>query len=198
MNVLIVYASVHGSTAEVAAYMGRVLKNYNVSVTVSHVDDVQSVKKYDTFILGSAVHGGMWLPGLSHFISRFEDTLAERTTYLFLTCIVALEENGKAQARERYVLPNTIRRINIPAENIEAFAGKLNWDEISGNERWLLMTRYDGGDLPIDRSESDYRDWQDITDWVQHIAGKLALKPAAATAKQHQKWLDTPGETGPL
>ena len=51
-------------------------------------------------------------------------------------------------------MPKVIHRFNIPLENIEAFAGKLNWNEINGDERWLLRMHYDGQHLPIDGSKT--------------------------------------------
>ncbi|MEL6527222.1 MAG: flavodoxin, partial [Chloroflexota bacterium] len=53
-HILIVYASPHGSTADIAIFMGRLLQAYDTQVTVLHADDVESVAPYDAFILDSA------------------------------------------------------------------------------------------------------------------------------------------------
>ncbi len=176
-NILIAHASTHGSTAEVAEYMGNILGEYSASVTVADVNTVRNVDKYDTFVLGSAIQKGMWLPSFTNMTARFENTLANKPVYLFLMCIVALEQDGKHHAREDYVMPKVIHRLNIPPENIEAFAGKLNWNEINGDERWLLRTHYDGQHLPIDGSKSDFRDWDAIQQWTRAIAEDLDLSP---------------------
>ena len=50
MNVLVVAASDHGSTAEIASAIGEALKERGLAVTVAPVEEVQSVDGYDAFV----------------------------------------------------------------------------------------------------------------------------------------------------
>lgn len=213
MKVLVAYASPHGSTAEIAAFIGRTLQTYDVDVVVAHADDVTDVSEFDKFILGSAVHSSMWLPSLSRFMFRFENELSQKPSYLFLTCIIALEEGGREKALSDYVWAEALDRLNIPRENVEVFAGKLDWDYISGDERWLISVRYEGQEIPS-RSQSDYRDWKQIAAWTHDVAQSeqmpLNLSESASIQKttkdetiteeevENLEWLDNPGEVAAI
>lgn len=209
MKLLVTYASPHGSTAEVATFIGRALQTYDIEVVVSHADDVTDVSDYDAFMIGSAIHSSMWLPSISRFMFRFEHELAQKPIYMFLMCIIALEEDGRQKARGKYLWTEALERLNIPMENIEFFAGKLDWSRISGDERWLISTRYEGVELP-GRTQSDYRDWKKIAAWVHDVAHRLELpldlsnsETITKTTKdetiteegvENLEWLDNPGE----
>ncbi|MBE0688492.1 MAG: hypothetical protein IH587_00040, partial [Anaerolineae bacterium] len=108
MNVLVGYASAHGSTAEMAEFIGRLLRAYDVNVTVSALNDVQDCSDYDLFVLGSAIHAGMWLQEMSLFLERCADALKSHRTNLFITCIRVLEPNGVEHCLEYYVHQPTL------------------------------------------------------------------------------------------
>lgn len=174
MNLLIAYASPHGSTAEIATFIGRTLGAYDSIVTVRHVDAIDSVADYDAFILGSAIHSSMWLPSLSRFMFRFENDLASKPVFLFLTCIIALEEGGVERAKQDFVWDEALDKLNINASHIQAFAGRLDWSRITGDEHWVIKGTYKGQKLPEIKS-GDYRDWRVIALWANDIAEALQL-----------------------
>ena len=43
---------------------------------------------------GPSIQKGMWLPSFTNMTARFENTLANKPVYLFLMCIVALEQTA--------------------------------------------------------------------------------------------------------
>lgn len=213
MKLLVTYASPHGSTAEVAIFIGRALHTYDIDVVVAHADDVTDVSDYDAFMIGSPIHSSMWLPSLSRFMFRFESELAQKPVYMFLMCIIALETGGREKARENYLWEEALERLNIPLDNIEFFAGKLNWSSIDGDERWLISTHYEGKEVP-GMSQSDYRDWKAIAAWVHDVAYRLELpldlsesetikkitKEETITEKATERleWMNDPGETATI
>jgi menaquinone-dependent protoporphyrinogen oxidase len=176
MNILVGYASAHGSTAEIAQFMGRVLQAYGAQVTVLPVGEIHDVNQYDAVVLGSAIHGNMWLQSLSQFLELFESALRERPTYLFITCIRVMELGGREHALQEYVYHPTLEKVGIPVEKIGVFAGKIEINAISWDERWLLASNYDGtaGSKLVNH---DYRDWAAIGTWALGIARDLQLSP---------------------
>src|SRR5262245_35554408 len=94
MKVLIAFATRHGSTKEVAQFIGDVLKEHDIDVTVQLVDQVQSVSGYDAFIIGSPIYGGMWLTEFSQFLEKFKADLSAKPTHLWIMCIRVLESDG--------------------------------------------------------------------------------------------------------
>jgi len=175
-SLLVTYATSHGSTAEVAQHIADKLSKYRVDVDSAPIMQVRNLAKYDVVVFGSPVHNGLMLPALTHFLTTHGTTLARKHVFLFLTCILVLEQDGAASAIERYI-PNRIHEhLGIPPENIRAFAGKLNWDTITIDERWQLTNRYDGKKLPDQNGSSDYRDWDQIGGWANTIAEQLNLR----------------------
>ena len=75
MKVLVGYATVHGSTVEVAQRIGDVLTQQGLDVTVADVKTLTHVDGYDAFVLGTAIHAGTWLPELKGFFRAFESQL---------------------------------------------------------------------------------------------------------------------------
>lgn len=182
MKILVAYSSAHGSTAEVAGFMGRILTAYLADVTVADVETVDSVDEYDAFVLGSPVHAAMWLQGMLVFIDRFKDQLAEKPVYFYLTCIRVLEEGSEDHIKNNYVHPEILKKMGVDAEDVAVFAGKLRMDAVSWDERWLLALRYDGNAIPGSFNH-DYRDWKAIAGWVSEIADDLRLSPISETGK---------------
>jgi len=213
MKVLVTYASAHGSTAEVATYIGRVLDVYDVEITVAHADTITDISDFDAFVLGSAIHSSMWLPSLSQFMFRFEKELSEKPIFLWLNCIIVLEEGGKEKAMTKYLWQEALDRLNLSREHIAIFAGKMDWSQIRGDEKWILSSRYEGKELP-GRVKGDYRNWQEISTWVHLVAEQLGMPldfspihDVSATTKdetvteedvEQLSWPDNPGESASL
>jgi menaquinone-dependent protoporphyrinogen oxidase len=174
MKFLVAYSTVHGSTREVALFIQRVLETYNAEVTVADVSEVSNIADYDAFILGSAIHSGMWLHPMSQFMEQFRDQIAAKPAYLFVTCIRILEEAGYQHVMQYYLHHKTLEDLNI--SNVVAFTGRLQIDAIDFNERWTLGLQYDGTQPPT-QFDHDYRNWQEIAAWTNKIAKTHNLTP---------------------
>lgn len=172
MNILVAYATAHGSTAEVAAFIGQELEKRDYSVVVANVTAVTSVNDYDAFVLGSPVHDGMWLTEMSQFLERFEDRLKAAPVAYFMTCIRVLEDDGYDHCLQEYVNHRVLNDLNIT--EITAFAGQLELDAVDWDERWALAARYDGNSPPGSYNR-DFRDWDTIGDWARQVADSLLL-----------------------
>ena len=170
MKILVAYATKHGSTAEVAEFIGQVFREHDIDTTVAAADQVQSVKDYDAFVLGSPVYASLWLTEMSQFLERFEKELSQKPVYYWMNCIRVLEPGGREHAVAEYVYQPTMKKIGV--RDIAVFGGKLNLSEIDWNERWTLAARYEGDALPGSRND-DYRDWNTIRDWARKVRSQL-------------------------
>jgi menaquinone-dependent protoporphyrinogen oxidase len=175
MRILVAYASAHGSTKEVAEFIGRMLSVYNARVSVMNVVDVNDISEYEAFVLGSAIHGGLWLHEMCAFTDRFGSRLAQKPSYFWINCIRALEPDGREHALEYYVDHKTLRSFNV--RDIAVFTGRLNVDAIDRREQWFLAANYDGKLMP-GTIKHDFRDWEAIALWANRIAKDLHLEPA--------------------
>jgi menaquinone-dependent protoporphyrinogen oxidase len=170
MNILIAYATAHGSTAGVAQEIGQLLVERNLNITVANVKDVRAVRDYDVLILGSAIHMGAWLPEMTAFLRAFQDDLIAKPIYLWVNCIRVLEQYGEEHVLEYYLDHEMLNRLRV--RNIAIFPGKLNLDTADWNERWTLAARYDGATWPSS-FDGDFRDWEKIRNWGNRIASEL-------------------------
>jgi menaquinone-dependent protoporphyrinogen oxidase len=83
MEVLVAYASRHGSTAGIAERIAAGLQAAGLSaeaVAVTHVGDVE---RYDAFVIGSAAYLFHWLKDATRFVKRHRAVLGDRPLWLF-------------------------------------------------------------------------------------------------------------------
>ena len=170
MRVLTVYASAHGSTAEVARFIADVWQKRNIETDVSPVGSAPSIRAYDAVVLGSAVHNGLLLPEMASFLRRSHEDLARKALYLWLNCLRVIEPEGYVYVTNNY-LPNILDR-KLSFRKIGLFAGKVDLAMIDENERWTLTFRYDGREN-LKHLAGDFRNWDRIRDWAEQIAADL-------------------------
>jgi menaquinone-dependent protoporphyrinogen oxidase len=175
MRILSVYASAHGSTAEVARFMGELWQRCGVGTVVEAGDSVCSVEGYDAYVLGSAVHNGLWLPEMAAFVRRTRSELADKPAYLWLTCLRAIEPGGYAYVTNNY-LPNLLSR-SLSFRRIGIFAGKVDTATLDRDEAWTLTFRYDGS-RDVSTLGGDHRDWNAIRAWAEQVADDLVAGSA--------------------
>lgn len=170
MHVLVAYASEHGSTAEVAAYIGDVLEQQGHNVRVADVYSVEDVTAYEAFVIGSAIHSGEWLPEARDFIEKFAIDMDGKPVFAWVSCIRVLEDKGFDWVLNNYLPAWLMEKVSLV--DVTAFAGKLALDSISYDEEWTLALRYDGNHSPADFN-GDFRNWSTIRAWAMEISERI-------------------------
>ena len=99
-KILVAYASAAGSTGGVAETIGKTLADTGIVVDVRGVQSVRTLDDYDAVVLGSAIHGGKWLPEAVEFLQANQTRLNQVPTAFFL---VGLMANKKSQSDQRLV-----------------------------------------------------------------------------------------------
>ena len=69
MPLLVVYASRHGATAEIAARIATRLVDSGASVNLRPIDEVETLDAYDAVVLGAPVYGHPWPPEANAFVA---------------------------------------------------------------------------------------------------------------------------------
>jgi menaquinone-dependent protoporphyrinogen oxidase len=170
MKVLIGYASVHGATGEVAEFMSEILGQQGYKVAVLSVDKVSSLQGFDAAVLGTAIHGGMWLPNMVRFVNKQRTALKPLPLYMFATCVRVVEKGGYEHAMEHYMRKTLTPSLNF--RSYEVFAGRIQPEDMDSDHHWTLSRRYDGK-LNTSHLSADYRNWEVITRWTLRIADDL-------------------------
>lgn len=97
-RILVAYASAAGSTGGVAQTIGETLADAGAAVDVHRVQSVKTLDGYDAVVLGSAIHGGKWLPEAVEFLQANQARLVQLPTAFFL---VGLMANKKSESDQR-------------------------------------------------------------------------------------------------
>lgn len=167
MKVLVIAASKHGATTEIADAITGTMLASGIDATHQPPGEVNDISGYDAVVIGSAIYNGRWLEPVRRLIERQHAALKARPVWLFSSGPVgdplAPTEESKDGAR-------LCRELN--ARQHVVFAGKLTASDLSWVERTIagmLKSPY-----------GDFRDWDAIRAWAQGIAAALA-PPESAT-----------------
>ena len=160
MNILVAYASRHGSTKDIAERIALKLAEHGHEVTARNIDEDPSPLGFDAVVLGSAVYMGHWIKSARHYLDAHLDHLAERPLYVFSSGPVVRDE----EAEEPAEIAELISRLG-PVEHV-LFGGKLDTHELSFGEK--LVVKMVGGE------DDDIREFDVIDRWADAVAETLS------------------------
>jgi len=156
MKILVAYATKAGSTAEVAAEIGRVIESQNGhKVDVCPVGKLNGVNGYDAVIIGSAIRVGKWLPEAMKLVERHRDALSQIPVACFTVCLT-LSEDTEENRREVAAYLAPVYEIVQPVD-VGLFAGVMDYSKLPFILR-LMMKK-------MKSPEGDFRDWEVIRAW---------------------------------
>lgn len=160
LRVLIAYSSKNRSTAEIASWIGRGVRDQGVEADVTPAEKAHDLARYDAVVLGSAVYIGRWRRGASRFVHRHRHRLGRLPVWLFSSGPL------DASAKEGEVPPPPqVARLakKLGAEEHRTFGGRLT-DGASGFLAGQMLKEDMGG---------DFRDQQEVRAWGREIAARL-------------------------
>lgn len=70
MNVMVAYASKHGSTKGIADFIGERLRNHGLGVDFRDVKNLRNPEDYEAFVVGIAICMFQWMKEAREFVSR--------------------------------------------------------------------------------------------------------------------------------
>ncbi|MBB5916711.1 menaquinone-dependent protoporphyrinogen oxidase [Nocardia transvalensis] len=161
-TVLVTYASVRGSTGEIARFLGDRLRHKGLHVRVAPVSENIDPLLFEAVILGSAIHNGAFLPEFTAYTDRHGVALRLRPAFLF-SVGMGPALRGPLGFPLRNLTPPAVARVRqrMCALRFQPFAGVFQRPDAIGTRvvMWLLGCRI--GDL---------RDWAAIAAWADGIA----------------------------
>ena len=162
-KILVAYASQAGSTAGVAEAISQQLAAAGAPVDLRQVKDVASLDGYRAVVIGSAIHGGAWMPEAVDFVKKNQGQLTQLPTAFFLVCMMAVKTDEQNRNFVAGYLEPVRQLVQPVAEG--RFTGALFPRQYSFFEGLGLRIFLSAVKL----KEGDYRDWDAIRGW----AGKL-------------------------
>lgn len=169
-KVLVVYASRHGSTRDIAERIGTVLRSQRLAVTVAPVQDKPDPAVFDAVVLGSGAYFGSWLGEAKAYVRRYRKVLRERAVWLFSSGPV---EPPTPESKQAALLPKThneLRALLKPKDHA-IFQGAFdpaNRPKSLG-ERVMRHMPASKDLLPA----GDFRDWPAIDTYARQIAREV-------------------------
>jgi menaquinone-dependent protoporphyrinogen oxidase len=179
VQILVAYASRHGSTQGIAARIAERLRADGLDVALLAAAEVPDPSRYDAFIVGGAAYMFHWLKDATSFVRENRTLLAARPTWLFSSGPIGtatVDEEG------RDVLETTVPkefaelRDAIRPRGEKVFFGAMDpaAKPIGVTERIVTL-------MPAARNafpRGDFRDWAAIDAWADDIARDLATSTA--------------------
>ena len=161
MRVLVVAASKHGATAEIAAYIGDRFRTMGFECAVSDMTEDPDPSGYEVAVLGSGVYAGQWLKEARRYVDRHATTLTKKRVWLFSSG--PLGDPLKPEDEDAVKADDLVSATGASGHRL--FAGALDKSKLSFGERAIVKA--------VRAPDGDYRDWEDIDTWVSEIADSL-------------------------
>jgi menaquinone-dependent protoporphyrinogen oxidase len=166
-RVLVVVASRHGATAEIAVALARSIADSEagraagLSAVTMPADQRPDPAAFDAALLGSAVYAGNWLEPAREYATRHADVLGTRPVWLFSSGPIGEPPFPPDEAYDVAPLRNV-----TGAKEHRTFPGRMDKDRLSFGERAMVTAMR----API----GDFRDWDAVRRWGGEIAGHIA------------------------
>ncbi len=174
MQVLIAYATRHGSTRGIAERIAERLRADGLSAEARPAAEAVDASRYDAFVVGGAAYMFHWLDDATRFVERNRDVLAVRPTWLFSSGPIGTDLVDK-QGRDvlEVSIPKEFPRLHglIRPRGEKVFFGAIDPDAkpVGLAERFMRVLPAAREALP----RGDFRDWPAIDAWADEIAAAL-------------------------
>jgi len=160
IKILVAYATKAGSTAEVAAEIGRVIESKSGYKVDAHpVGKVKDVDGYDAVIIRSAIRAGKWLPEATKFVEKHRDALSQLPVAFFTVCLAMMEDTEENRRKVAAYL-DPVRDLVQPVD-VGLFAGVMDYSNLPFILRLMMKA--------MKSPEGDFRDWEAIRAWAGQV-----------------------------
>ncbi len=179
--ILVVYASRHGATQAIADRIATTLTGAGHRVDLRAAHERLDVSDYDTFVIGSAIHGNCWLRDASDFVDRNIDHLTTRPVWLFSSGPLGTDTTDAAGRDLRTSsVPTDVTEFSqaIHPRDHRVFFGALDAATLSASEKAVRRLPALRGLMP----EGDFRNWAQIEAWARDVAAQ-ARQPDPPTGR---------------
>lgn len=165
MKALVAYATMTGSTAEVAEIIGKVIEENGYQADVVKAGDVKSLEGYDFVIAGTGIRAGKTFKPFDMFIQNHGQQMKQKPNALFVVCLTMKEDT--CQNREA-VIKYIDKQMSVNPLDVGTFAGVMDFRKI-GFLLAAIIKKIDKSGNP----EGNFIDADKIRSWTNSLLGKL-------------------------
>ncbi len=167
---LVAYASWAGTTADVAAAIGRRLGDGG-TVDVRPAAEVADLSPYGAVVLGTAVRAGRPHRDARAFAARHCRRLAQMPVACFVVCLTMKDDTPENRVKARSFIDPVLKACaDLRPVDVGLFAGAVQ----TGEEALARLPRIQRVILGAMKSAAgDHRDWKAIEAWSDGLRGRL-------------------------
>ena len=201
-NVLVTYATMAGSTAQIASVIAEELGKAGAQVSVQPLESVHSLAGYDGVVLGGPMIMG-WHRSASNFLRKHRRELAQRPFAIFVTAMSLTNTSERTVGGVRVCVDPSLPKPPLDAQHLtfrERYARIANYVQPILNAAQpakplsigLFGGRLEYGRLPwwgvlfvtfvIQAPPADRRNWDAIRAWAAGLAADMHLETEQAVA----------------
>ena len=159
-EVLIAYATKHGSTHEVAEFVAAHLADIGVEAHTLPAHVVRSLDEYQAVVLGAPLYMGRWHRDAREFLRRFGTELATRPLAVF--ALGPVEDAPKEWEGARKQFYKSLAHVpGVEPVTVGLFGGAIVPETLH-----FPFSHVPAGDL---------RDWEEIREWADRLPDALGL-----------------------
>jgi len=158
-SVLVAYASKKGSTAEVATFVAKRLREQGLEVDLRPAPEVDDLAVYDAVVLGGSLYFGRWHGDAIRLLRRHK---GDRPLAIF--ALGPKTASGHDLAESRAQLDRALKEVD--PTTVAVFGGVIDPAKL----------RFPLSRLPA----SDARDWDAIAAWADEVATLVARAEVTA------------------
>lgn len=180
MRTLVVYASRHGATKQIAERIAGRLAERDVPVEIRPVDAAGGLGGFDAVVFGAPVYDQSWPPEATRFVGRHAGELAARPLWLFSVGSFGDTKRLLGPLARKEPKDIATLRASLRPDDYRVFQGVIE------KHQWPIWSRalfhLFGGRF------GDHRDWVVIEGWADEIATALSRHrgdPGASSADFH-------------
>lgn len=162
-DVLVTYASRHGSTADIAWSIGNSFSDAGIRAEVKKIQNVDDVRPYSLVIIGTPIYDNQILPEVISFTDLHKDWLEKRKVALFVVGRTLRNKDDEKILQTEKILSKL--KNNIEVVDTGMFAGKISPENLPIKERF--------GNLFGESQIGDFRNWREIGEWAKELRKKI-------------------------
>jgi len=172
VRVLVVVASRHGATAEIASALASSLaecdpgRRGGIDAVAMPVEQRPDPAPFDAVLLGSAVYAGHWLENAREYAATHAEALRTRPVWLFSSGPIG---EPPFPPDEPYDVAPLVHLIGARGHTV--FPGRLDTSRLTFGERAMVTAMR----APL----GDFRDWDAVRAWATGIAGQIVADTPA-------------------
>jgi menaquinone-dependent protoporphyrinogen oxidase len=172
-RILVVVASRHGATAEIADALARSLaespagRAAGLTAVAVPAAQLPNPGPFDGVLLGSAVYAGRWLDPAREYAAHYAALLRARPVWLFSSGPIGEPPFPPDEPHDAAPLAAI-----TGAREHRVFPGRLDKSRLGFGERAMVTAMR----APL----GDFRDWDEIAAWAARIAAAVVGAPVTA------------------